>query len=158
MDLPTAIEKYWSHALAVAGGVFAAWKAWREMREKKRGDEIAEAAARHAAKVDLTELAQEVAGEVVNMLREEVARLREQVIAVQNELRDLRREHVRLMADKDAKIALLEGRERQLLAEIAILKRQLEDAKLTPRAGLHFSEVPAGHEPLADACVTEPLP
>jgi septal ring factor EnvC (AmiA/AmiB activator) len=130
VDLPTAIEKYWSHAVLFVGGVFTAWKASREMREKRQTDAIAAAAARHAAKLDLTKLAQEAAAEVINTLREEVARLSGELDEVRDELRDLQREHLKMMADKDAKIALLEGRNRQLEASIAAHRRMMLAAGL----------------------------
>lgn len=125
MDLPTAVEKYWSHAVLVVGGVYTAWKAGREMRDKRRTDDIAAATARHVAKLDLTKLAQQAAAEVINTLREEVSRLSGELDEVRDELRDLQREHLRMMADKDAKIALLEGRNRQLEATIAAHRRMM---------------------------------
>lgn len=125
MDLPTAIEKYWSHAVLVVGGIFTAWKATREAREKRQTDALAAAAARHAVKLDLTKLAQEAAADVITTLREEIARLSGELDQVRDEMRDLQREHLRMMADKDAKIALLEGRNRQLEASIAAHRRMM---------------------------------
>lgn len=125
MDLPTAIEKYWSHAAALAAGAFAAWKATREAREKRRTDDIAAATARHVAKLDLTKLAQQAAADVINTLREELSRLSGELDEVRDELRDLQREHVKMVAEKDAKIALLEGRNRQLEATIAAHRRMM---------------------------------
>lgn len=125
MDLPTAIEKYWSHAAALAGGIYAAWTKSREIRDKRRTEDIAAATARHVARLDLTKLAQQAAAEVINTLREEVARLSGELDGVREELRDLQREHMRMLADKDAKIALLEGRNRQLEASIAAHRRMM---------------------------------
>lgn len=125
MDLPTAIEKYWSHTLVVVGGIFTAWKASREMRDRRRTDDIAAATARHVAKLDLTKLAQQAAADVITTLREEVTRLSGELDEVRDDLRDLQREHLKMMADKDAKIALLEGRNRQLEASIAAHRRMM---------------------------------
>jgi septal ring factor EnvC (AmiA/AmiB activator) len=140
VDLPTAIEKYWSHAAALAGGIYAAWTKSRELRDKRRTDDIAAATARHVAKLDLTKLAQQAAAEVINTLREEVARLSGELDDVRDELRDLQREHIKMMADKDAKIALQEGRIRQLEASIAAHRR------LMLAAGMDLPPEPAFFE------------
>jgi septal ring factor EnvC (AmiA/AmiB activator) len=125
VDLPTAIEKYWSHAAALAGGIYAAWTKSRELRDKRRTDDIAAATARHVAKLDLTKLAQQAAADVINTLREEVERLSGELSEVRDALLALQREHIRMMADKDAKIALQEGRIRQLEASIAAHRRMM---------------------------------
>ena len=70
---------------------------------------------------------------------------------VENELRDLQREHTRMIGDKDAMIALLEGEKRQLQALVDADRRQLEahQVPLPPVPG-HF-EV-AGDPPHRQTC------
>lgn len=131
MDFPTAIEKYWAHATLVVGGAWGALK-WRaDQRAKKRTDDVAAAAARQVAKLDLLKLAREAAADTIQTLREEVDHWTAEVDKLRAELRELQTEHIRMIADKDAEIALLRGRNRQLEATIAAHRRQMVAAGLT---------------------------
>lgn len=123
MDFPTAIEKYWTQAAGVAAAIGALVKLWMDARAKKRTDAIAAAAARHVAKLDLAKLVREETAELIHRLREDIDQLRA-------ELRELQTEHIRMIADKDAEIALLRGRNRQLEATIAAHRRHMLAAGL----------------------------
>lgn len=125
MDLATAIEKYWSHVVAACALVGGAVRWWVSARSKRRAETVAALAAQHAAKLDLTKIAQEAAHDVVELLRAEVARLSAELDDVRAAMREMQREHLSMMAGKDAKIALLEGEIRQRDAIIEACRRQL---------------------------------
>lgn len=71
------------------------------------------------------QMAQATAAGVIHTLREEAERLADRLGQVEQEVRALQREHTRMIADKDAKIALLEGEKRQLQALVETYRRAL---------------------------------
>lgn len=123
MDLPTAVEKYWAQIVIAVGGAWTALKFWSDQRAKRRETAAASLAARAVAKLDLTKLAQEAAADVIQTLREEVDHWTGEVAKLRDELREARREHAQVIAQKDAQIALLEGEKRQLTAKVEALQR-----------------------------------
>lgn len=140
MDFSTAIEKYWGHATAVAVGLFTVFKAWSDQRAKRREAETAAATAKAVAQLDLAKLAQEAAGDVVQLLREEVDHWTAEVGKLRIELR----EAIKMIADKDAEITLLRGRNRQLEATIAAHRRHMLAAGLTLPPEPAFFELSEG--------------
>ena len=123
MDLPTAIEKYWAHVTLAVGGAWAVFRALLEERAKRRTDQAATAAAEAASRLDLAKYAQEAAAEVIRTLREEIARLAEEVDEVRREMRDMQQEHARMIASKDAELAVERARVRQLEAQVEAYRR-----------------------------------
>ena len=144
MDLPTAIEKYWAQVTLAAGGVFAALKWWTDRGDKTRQAEAAVIAARATAEIDLTRLAKEVSAEAIDTLRDELHRQALEIKDLRGEIRDLQAEHIRMIADKDAEIALLRGRNRQLEATIAAHRRHMIAAGLELPAEHAFFELRDG--------------
>jgi DNA repair exonuclease SbcCD ATPase subunit len=127
VDLPTAVEKYWTQAAALGAAVFTAWRWWVERRDRRRLEAEAERTARASAKLDLTRLAQEAAGDVVQILREEVGRLAEELSDVRTEMREMQREHIQMIAGKDAELAVARGQIRQLETKCETYRRLLAD-------------------------------
>lgn len=123
MDLPTAIEKYWAHAVAVVAAAWTAFKFRADQRAKQREVAAASSAAKAVAQLDLAKLAQEEVSKVIHTLREEVDHWTGVVGELREELREVRREHASVIAQKDAQIALLEGERRQLIAKVEALQR-----------------------------------
>ncbi len=153
MDLPTAIEKYWSHLVALATA--AGWAITKRMdaQAKRRTDAVAQAAAQQVAKLDLAKLVREETAEIIQRLREEVDHWTAEVDKLRTELRDVQGELSRMITagiDKDAEIALLRGRNRQLEASIAAHRRMML------RAGLDLPPEPAFFE-IKDGEVTTPI-
>lgn len=146
MDLPTAIEKYWSQAVVVAGGVWVAVRFWAEQGAKRRADQVSEKSQARKDRADAERLAREGVVEAIQILRDEVKRLSAEVDEVRAEMRDMQREHLRMMANKDAELALAHGRIRQLEAENEALKRALKAADLGTDVPLTFQ----GLEVVAD--------
>jgi hypothetical protein len=144
VDLPTAIEKHWAQLTVAAGAIFTAFKFWSDQRAKRRETAAATFAARAVAKLDLTKLAQEAAADVIQTLREEVDHWTGEVGKLRGELRELQSEHIRMIADKDAEIALLRGRNRQHLAEIETLHRAMQAAGIPIPKPTPYFEVPRG--------------
>lgn len=147
MDLPPAIEKYWSHALALAATVGGGVKWWVDARAKQRTDAVAQAAARQVAKLDLAKLVREETAEIIQRLREEVDHWTGEVDKLRSELRGVQGELSRMIAagiDKDAEIALLKGRNRQLEASIAAHRRLMIANGLQPPAEPVFFELSDG--------------
>lgn len=144
MDFPAAIEKYWTHATLAVGGFFAALKWLADQRAKKRTDAVAAAAARQVAKLDLLKLAREAAADTIQTLREEVDHWTGEVDKLRAELRELQAEHIAMIADKDAEIALLRGRNRQLEASIAAHRRMMIAAGMDLPAETAFFELREG--------------
>lgn len=125
MDLQTAIERYWAHFTLAVGGVWAALRVLIEARDKRRTEQTAAAAAEAASKLDLTRYAQEAAAEVIRTLREEIGRLAEEVEQMRQEMRDMQQEHTRMIAGKDAELAVERGRVRQLEQQLDVYRRLL---------------------------------
>lgn len=130
MDLPTVIEKYWAHVVAVATAAGWAINKRLDARAKARSDAIAAAAAKEVVKLDLAKLVREETAEIIQRLREEVDHWVAEVEKLRQEIHDVQRDHAKTLAEKDAEIALLRGRERQLEATIAAHRRQMVAAGL----------------------------
>lgn len=146
MDLPAAMEKYWGQVTAFALGVFTVAKWIADQRAKRRQEAAAEVAARAAAKIDLTRLAQEVSAEAIQTLRDELHRQALEIETLRREIHDMQREHIASLADKDAEIALLRGRNRQLEANVAAHRRLMIAAGMTLPPEPAFFEVDHGGE------------
>jgi hypothetical protein len=144
VDLPTAFEKYWAHVTLAAGGLWTAVKWWADRRDKNRQAEAASIAARAAAKIDLTRLAAEVSAEAIQTLRDELHRLTLEIDDLRAQFAAAQRDHIRMIADKDAEIALLRGRNRQLEASIAAHRRKMQAAGLELPAEPAFFEISHG--------------
>ena len=145
MEVVKLVQELWPVAAGVGGGL-AAWAKWRsDMRKFKREEE----AARQQHQQQLIVIAQKAAADVIQGLREEIARLRKEVDALERELNSARREHAETVAAKDAKIMLMEGELRQKEAIIDKLERFIRDQGLevpTPKAR-HYYAVPSGDGP-----------
>ena len=146
MDLPTAVEKYWAHFTAAAAGVWivvkAAWDRW----DKRRSEAAASRAAEAVVEVDLARLTQDAVGKAVQILREEVERISETAGRLSNELEEVRaevRELHRMIASKDAELALAYGKIRQLEAENDALRRQLAAAGQRPELPFKAAQIAA---------------
>lgn len=131
MDLPAAIEKYWAHVVALATA--AGWAITKRLdaESKKRTDAVASAAARQVAKLDLAKLVREETAEIILRLREEVDHWVAEVEKLRQEIHDIQTSNALTLAAKDAEIALLRGRNRQLEASIAYHRRLMLKAGLT---------------------------
>ncbi|WP_454717128.1 hypothetical protein [Caulobacter segnis] len=114
MDLPTAIAKAWPYVMVASPGIYAVIK-----------DLLGRRAIARKAEADLMQMAQDAASGVIHTLREEADRLAQRLEQVEAELGDLRREHSRMISDKDARIALLESEKRQLEARVDVYRRIL---------------------------------
>lgn len=125
MDLPTAIEKYWAQAVAVATALGWAINRWLDARAKRRADVVAAAAARQVAKLDLARLAREAAAEIIQTLREEIDHWTSEVDKLRAELAEARQEHARMIVSKDSEIALRDARIRELEAKVGAYRRIL---------------------------------
>jgi len=144
VDFPTAIEKYWGQATGIAVGLFAALKWWRDRKSADRAEGAAARSQASKDKLDADRAAREGVAEAIQILRDEVKRLAAEVEDVREELRELQTEHIRMIADKDAEIALLRGRNRQLEATIAAHRRQMIAAGLSVPAEPAFFELREG--------------
>lgn len=125
MDLPTAIEKYWAHLVAVATAAGWALNKWLDAGSKRRADAVASAAARQVVKLDLAKLVREETADIIQRLREEVDHWVAEVEKLRQEIHDIQHSNALTVAQKDAEIALLRGRNRQLEATIAAHRRQM---------------------------------
>ena len=134
MDLFTAIEKSWPYLVVGAPGAYVVIKDLLGRREAERKAALNA----EAAEADLMLKVQEAARQMVTMQADEVARLAVRLAHVEAELRDLQREHTRMISDKDAKITALEGEKRQLLAQIETYKRVLAAHKISDLTLGHF--------------------
>lgn len=137
MDIPTLIAKSWPYLVVAAPGVYAVIK-----------DLLGRRAIARKAEADLMQMAQDAASGVIHTLREEADRLAQRLEQVEAELSDLRREHSRMMLDKDARIALLEGEKRQLEAKVSAYRRILAANGLTEEPASQHFEVAAGDKPV----------
>lgn len=99
--------KTWPYLLAAAPGVWTVYKTWNDGRTNTRKDRI-----------DLIRLAQEVA-------KEAITHLENRIKVLEDELSQLRKEHLDTVTAKDAKILILEGQLRQALAEADAYERLL---------------------------------
>ena len=133
-DLPAALAKAWPYLVVAAPGLWIWWKDLRGERQVKRKE--------HA---DLVQIAQNAAAKVIEDLSDEIGRMRGRIDELERELADLRKEHARVVADKDAKITLLEGEKRQLEAKVAAYERVLKAAGVPlPVAGETYWTVVGG--------------
>lgn len=114
MDIPTVIAKSWPYVVVASPGIYAVIK-----------DLLGQRAMARKAEADLMQMAQDAASGVIHTLREEADRLAQRLEQVEAELGDLRREHSRMISDKDARIALLESEKRQLEARVDVYRRIL---------------------------------
>ncbi|MET3664853.1 hypothetical protein [Caulobacter sp. 1776] len=137
MDIPTAIAKAWPYVMVAAPGVYAVVK-----------DLLGRRAIARKAEADLMQMAHDAASGVIHTLREEADRLAHRLEQVEAELGDLRREHSRMILDKDARIALLEGEKRQLEAKVAAYRRILAAQGLAEEPAAQHFEVAAGDKPV----------
>lgn len=144
MDLPTAIEKYWAHVVAVATAVGWAISKRLDARAKARADAIASAAAKEIVKLDLAKLVREETAEIIQRLREEVDHWTAEVEKLRQEIHDVQRDHAKTLAEKDAEITLLRGRVRQLESTIAAHRRQMMAADLPLPPEPAFFEIASG--------------
>lgn len=97
----------------------------------------AEAAASANARNDLIKIAQDAAGQVIQNLRDEAESLRERVELLEGELDEMRRrlgQSADSIAAKDAELAMLRGRLRQVLATLVS-----HESKMTA-AGIAFEK------------------
>ncbi len=99
MDAAELLREWGPLVGAVGVGLLPWVKVWSDRRSGERRD-------RH----DLVKIAQEAASAVIEDLRDEVDRYRARLEEVEREFTDFRRKHDTMIADKDAKIALLEQR------------------------------------------------
>jgi hypothetical protein len=120
------LEKAWPFLIVGAPGLFAAWKAWTTQRS------------------DLVKIAQDAAGAVIQSLRDEAVRLAKRLEQVESELDELRKEHAQMMANKDARITLLEGEQRQLQAQVEAYRRILASHDLPDPGRPAFFELQGG--------------
>lgn len=128
MDLPTAVEKYWAHASAAAAAGWIVLKAMLDRRDKRRLEGEAARAAEAEREIDLDRLSQDAVGKAIKILRGEVERLSQSAERMSDELDEVRaevRELHRMIASKDAELALAHGKIRQLEAENEALRRRL---------------------------------
>lgn len=108
-DVGDLARTLWPFLVVAAPGLFAVWRQWTVGQQAHRKD-----------RADLVKIAQEAAGAVIQSLRD---RLDE----VEAELAELRKEHVKMLSEKDAKITLLEGEKRGLEAYAQSLERRLDE-------------------------------
>lgn len=144
MDFPTAVEKYWTHVTAGAAGIWIVVKTLLDRRDRQRADEQAARAAEADGDIDLARVTQEAVGRAVEILRAEVERLAETASRFSAELDEVRaevRELHRMIASKDAELALAYGKIRQLEAENEALKRQLAAAGWRPELQFQATEI-----------------
>lgn len=137
MDIPTLIAKSWPYLVVAAPGIYAVVK-----------DLLGRRAIARKAEADLMQMAQDAASGVIHTLREEAERLAQRLEQVEAELGDLRREHSRMILDKDARFALLEGEKRQLEAKVAAYRRILAAQGLAEEPASQHFEVSAGDKPV----------
>lgn len=124
-----------------SGGLGLWIKAWHDARKQR---------------TDLVTIAQEAAGEVIEDLRTENKRVRDRLADIEREFGEFRKAHDVMVADKDAKIALLEGTIRMKDAELEGLRDVIRRAGLPmPKQGQPYWEMRDGRlMPVAQ----EPLP
>ncbi len=108
------MERAWPFLLVAGPGFFALYRQWATNRRADRRD-----------RGDLIRIAQEAAGKVIEGQSEEIERLRQRIEEVEEELGELRRKHADQLAEKDAKILLLEGELRTAWAQVAAYERLL---------------------------------
>jgi hypothetical protein len=126
-------------------GAIITWLKWRDDADKLREDA---ANAREKQKGDLVSIAQRVAGELVQDLRDEVKRLRAEVAALESEMLALRKDHADIIAAKDAELTVLRGELRQKDATIDALQRYISANGLPqPTPHPHAFRVPPGDGP-----------
>lgn len=125
MDLPAAIEKYWAHLVVGVGGLWTIVRFRADQDAKRRETAAATMAAKAVAKLDLTKLAHEAAADIIKTLREEIDHWTAEVEKLRLELADARLEHGRMIASKEAEIALLQARLREADAKIDAYRRFL---------------------------------
>jgi len=146
VDLPTAVEKYWAHFTAAAAGVWIVVKALWDRWDKRRAEAAAAKAAGAVVEVDLARLTQDAVGKAVQILREEVERISETAGRLSDELEEVRaevRELHRMIATKDAELALAYGKIRQLEAENEALRRRLVALGERPELPFQAAEIVA---------------
>lgn len=135
------IERAWPYALVAGPGLFALWKYYRDAELAKARLGVEDRRDRQ----DLIKIAQEAAGEVIDELRQEAARLRERLETVEAELQKVRKDNADMMAAKDAKITMLEGENRQLQQRLRACEHLLERHHIpAPRQGETYWEMDDG--------------
>lgn len=87
----TSFLAWWPILVAAGPGVWAIWRDFRQRRKDGTRD-----------KADLVRIAQEAAAAVISDLREEAQRLRDRLDKTE-------REHMEMIAAKEARITMLEG-------------------------------------------------
>jgi chromosome segregation ATPase len=130
-------------------GLVAAGKLWFDARAERRGAEAARGAVERRQRTDLVRIAQDAAAGVIGDLREDIDRERDEhrqtrrrVAELEGELGQLRKDYATMTADKDAKIALLEGTIRMKDAEINGLREIIRRADLPlPRQSQPYWDV-----------------
>lgn len=132
MDDVGDLLAHWDKIATLAAGVGFLLSWWRVTRKDR---------------ADLLAYAQAAAREMLAEHRIELDRLRGRLEEVEEELADLRREHVKMLSEKDAKITLLEGEKRGLEAYAQSLERRLDElgVEYPKRAGLMGYFVADGH-------------
>lgn len=115
MEVLQFLERAWPFLLVAGPGFFALYRQWTTNRRADRRD-----------RGDLIRIAQEAAGKVIEGQSEEIDRLRQRIEEVEEELGELRRKHADQLAEKDAKILLLEGELRTARSHVAAYERLLE--------------------------------
>lgn len=115
MEALQFLERAWPFLLVAAPGAFAVYRQWSTNRRADRRD-----------RGDLIRIAQEAAAAVIKTQQEEIERLRQRIDEVEEELGELRRKHADQLAEKDAKILLLEGELRTSWSQVRAYERLLE--------------------------------
>lgn len=140
-DALSVVVRLWPYAIVLAPGVWALYLRWSDVRKGRVTD-----------RRDLLALAQEAAGEVIAVLREETDRLRGRVEELEAEIAELQKRHIDMIADKDAKILMLEGELRQAKAEVEAYRRLLIANNINPPPMNHTLVVERGSvQPAAEA-------
>jgi hypothetical protein len=102
---------HWDKLVTLAAGVGFLLSWWRVTRKDR---------------TDLAAFAQAAARDMLDEHRKELDRLRGRLEGVEAELGDLRKEYVKMLADKDAEISMLRGALRQKEAEVTGLLHILD--------------------------------
>lgn len=130
----SALQKAWPFLVAVAPGAFALWRFETARRRGLRTD-----------RKDLIKIAHDAAAQVIEQLQAEIDRLRAQLDEVDRELSILRKDHAEMMAQKDARITMLEGEKRALEAQVHSLENLLVRSGVTPpKPGATYWEMKDG--------------